>query len=71
VSQAETIAHSLIGLAAVAAKRGEHMRAHMLLSEAAYIQEGFQLRSDMLSIRVQNETLEAINSLDESVVVRS
>lgn len=63
LSQAETIAHSLIGLAAVAAKREGYMRVHMLLSEAAHIQEHFQLRSDMLSMRVQNETLEAIKAL--------
>jgi predicted ATPase/Tfp pilus assembly protein PilF len=63
LSQAETIAHALIGLAAVSAKRGEYMRAHTLLSEAVHIQERFQLRSDMLSMRVQNETLEAITAL--------
>lgn len=62
-SQAEMIAHALIGLAAVAAKRHNHMHAHMLLNQAAHIQEHFQLRSDMLSMRVRNETLAAIKVL--------
>lgn len=59
-SQVETIAHAMIGLAAVAAQRGACEQAGALLSEACTMQEQSQLRLDPLSTRIRDETLLAI-----------